>query len=315
MYKHLEYISTVGMTHEEWLKNRMESIGGSDAAAIVGLSVYSSPYSVWADKVGLTPPKEDNEAMRQGRDLEEYVAQRFTEETGKKVRRRNAIIRNPDFLFAHANVDRLIVGEDAGLECKTTSVLNLKKFANGEYPANYYVQCMHYMMVTGCRKWYLAVLILGKEFKVFEIDKNEEEIEALKKCEEEFFGYVMSRNEPPADGSKATADAISTIYRDSADGQKCDLTPLDTQIRILLNIKKAIKEKEDDLRACESAIKQYMGSAETGESAIAKVSWKTQTRRTFDSKKFIADCPGFDAGKYMRETSTRTFRVTEIESN
>ena len=161
MYKNLIKISTVGMPHDEWLKHRRKSIGGSDASAILGMNTYCSPYTVWADKLGKLPPKEDNEAMRLGRDLEDYVAKRFTEETGKKVRRENNIIINPDYPYAHANVDRMVVGEDAGLECKTTSAMNLKRFKNGEYPENYYCQAVHYLMVTGAKRWYLAVLILG----------------------------------------------------------------------------------------------------------------------------------------------------------
>lgn len=87
-------ISTKNMSGTEWRQARKASIGGSDAAAILRLSDYSSPYTVWAEKTGRIPEKEDNEAMRQGRDLEQYVADRFCEQTGKKVRRVNAIIKN-----------------------------------------------------------------------------------------------------------------------------------------------------------------------------------------------------------------------------
>ena len=136
MNKNLTKVSTLNMSREDWLDERRKSIGGSDAPAIIGLNPWASPYTVWADKLGKLPPKEDNEAMRLGRDLEDYVARRFTEATGKKVRRENFIITNPQYPFAHANVDRMVVGEDAGFEAKTTSVLNLKRFKGGEYPAN-----------------------------------------------------------------------------------------------------------------------------------------------------------------------------------
>lgn len=85
------------MTRDEWLEDRRKSIGGSDAAAVIGLNRYRTPMEVYADKLGAFPPKEDTEAMRLGRDLEEYVAQRFCEETGKKVRRVAETIRNADF--------------------------------------------------------------------------------------------------------------------------------------------------------------------------------------------------------------------------
>jgi len=70
-----------------WLSERWKSIGGSDAAAVVGLSQWATPFTVWCDKTGRVPDREDNEAMRQGRDLEEYVA---LEATGKRVHRDNA---------------------------------------------------------------------------------------------------------------------------------------------------------------------------------------------------------------------------------
>ena len=75
-------ISTKGMTREEWLKLRRTGIGGSDAGAICGLNPYSSPMTVYRDKTGDYLEDEDNESMRQGRDLEDYVARRFCEETG-----------------------------------------------------------------------------------------------------------------------------------------------------------------------------------------------------------------------------------------
>ena len=201
-------ISTKNMSGTEWRQARKASIGGSDAAAILRLSDYSSPYTVWAEKTGRIPEKEDNEAMRQGRDLEQYVADRFCEQTGKKVRRVNAIIKNDRYPFAHANIDRAVIGEHAGLECKTTSVLNLRKFANGEYPANYYVQCVHYMAVTGAEKWYLAVLVLGRDFLVYEIPRDDDEIAALMQSESEFWELVKCNTPPAADGSKSTTDTI-----------------------------------------------------------------------------------------------------------
>ena len=83
-------VSTLGLRREEWLRYRKRGIGGSDAAAVCGLNPYSSPLQVYLDKTS-GENGYDNEAMRQGRDLEEYVARRFTEETGRKVRRANAI--------------------------------------------------------------------------------------------------------------------------------------------------------------------------------------------------------------------------------
>ena len=310
MNKNLKKISTLDMPHEEWLRHRQRSIGGSDAAAIVGLSAYVSPYTVWADKLGKIPPSEDNEAMRQGRDLEQYVAERFAEATGKKVRRENNILINPDFPFAHANVDRIVIGEDAGLECKTTNQLNLKKFKNGEFPDHYYVQCMHYMMVTGCSKWYLAVLVLGREFLWFEIERDEEEIAALAKSEQEFWKCVEQGVPPAADGSKSTTDTIQTMFPDSSESS-VSLFSFDNMLTQREDIKRSIGDLKALQDEIENKIKAYMQDASRGESDKYRVTWSTSERSSFDSKRFAADHPEMDLSKYVKTTKSRIFRVNK----
>ena len=311
MYKNLTKISTVGMSHEEWLEHRRKSIGGSDASAILGMNTYCSPYTVWADKIGKLPPKEDNEAMRLGRDLEAYVAQRFTEETGKKVRRENSIIINPNYPFAHANVDRMVVGEDAGLECKTTSVMNLKRFKNGEYPENYYCQCVHYLMVTGAKKWYLGVLILGVGFKHFTIERDEDEIAALAKSEEAFWEYVKKNTPPETDGTESTSETLTTIYPES-NGNTVNLFAYENSLRQYIALGNQIKELKALQDEMANKVKAFMNEAGRGESNHFKVSWSSSIRTTFDHKKFALDNPTLDLTKYYKSSNTRTFRVSEI---
>lgn len=309
MYKGLTKISTVGMSRDEWLDHRRKSIGGSDAAAVVGLNQYASPYSLWADKRGLLSEKEDSEAMRIGRDLEDYVAQRFTEATGKRVRRENNIVINPSIPFAHANVDRLVIGEDAGLECKTTSVLNMKKFTGGEFPSNYYVQCVHYMMVTGAARWYLAVLVLGKAFYWFCIERNEDEIEALKTSEEAFWQYVQTNTPPPVDGDPATSEAVSAVLVGSTPGVRCDLTAYAADMDDYFSIKAemdALKARKDEI---ENRLKVYMDDAEAGECDRYFISYAEQSRRTFDVNRFAGDHPELDLSDYYKTTVTRQFRA------
>ena len=312
MYKNLFKIPTKDMSHEEWLEHRRKRIGGSDAASIIGMNSYSSPYTVWADKLGKLPPKEDNEAMRIGRDLEDYVAKRFTEETGKKVRRENNILINPDIPFAHANVDRMIVGEDAGFEAKTTSILNLKKFKNGEYPENYYAQCVHYLMVTGCKKWYLGVLVLGVEFKWFEIERDEAEIEALRKSEEEFWEYVKTGEAPIADGSDSTSETLKTIYPES-NGETVSLMAYENDLQQYMTLSSLLDDVKKQKEEVANRIKAFMQEASKGESTKYKVTWPSSIRRTFDHKRFAEDNPGIDLTDYYKSTSTRTFKVTEIK--
>lgn len=144
-------ISTLGMEHEKWLRLRKGGIGGSDAAAVCGLNPYRSPMAVYWEKTTDTLDLSDNEAMRQGRDLENYVAQRFTEETGKKVRRSNKMYWSEMHPYMYADVDRLLVGEDAGLECKTVSAYNAGKWSD-----SYALSDAVYSLHGGNRKMYLV---------------------------------------------------------------------------------------------------------------------------------------------------------------
>jgi putative phage-type endonuclease len=298
--------------HDEWKELRSHYIGGSDAAAVVGLNAYASPYSLWAEKTGRVPGFAGNLATEVGTYLEEFVAQKFAQVTGKKVRKCNQSFLNSQYPFAIANIDREIVGEDAGLEIKTTDTLNLKKFSGGEYPANYYAQMVHYMAITGKKRWYLAVLIGNKEFKWFVLDRDEAEIAALMTAEAEFWELVKTDTPPAVDGTAATSETLKTIYAES-DDSVCDLTAFSANLRQYMALKKQIKELE--LLADEAAnkIKEFMGESGGGECDGFKVSWKSQTRSTFDRKRFESENTDIDLSGYFKQSASRVFKVAEIK--
>ena len=79
-----EKISLAGVDNTEWLRLRKTGIGGSDAGAICGVNPYSSAMKVFREKTREDVEEKDSEAIRIGHDLEDYVAQRFTEATGLK---------------------------------------------------------------------------------------------------------------------------------------------------------------------------------------------------------------------------------------
>lgn len=299
-------------SHEEWLALRSKYIGGSDAAAVVGLNPWVSPYSLWAEKTGKAPSFSGSLATEVGTYLEDFVAKKFEAETGKKVRKANQSFLNRQYPFAIANIDREIVGEDAGLEIKTTSELNLNKFKSGEYPAQYYCQCVHYMAVTGKSRWYLAVLIGNREFVWFTIDRDEAEIAALMTAEANFWKLVKKDTPPGIDGTQATTEAIHTIYSESNES-KVDLYSYASVLDQYMALEKQIKELEKMRDEYANMVKAFMGEAGAGECGRYRVSWKSSPRRCFDSKRFFEEHPEIDAAGYYKESNVRTFRVSELK--
>lgn len=309
----VELAKTLDMPREEWLELRKKGIGGSDAAAIVGLDRYRSPFDVYAEKIGLKPEQPDNEAMRQGRDLEQYVAERFMEATGKKVRRRNAVLQHPEHHWMLANIDRWVVGENAGLECKTTSVLNRAKFSQGEFPPNYYVQCMHYMAVTGAERWYLAVLVLNKAFHVFTIERDEAEINALIEAEKDFWGNHVLKQIPPApDGSEATSEVIKHLFPEAREREEVALYGHEEKIQQYLELDARVKELTQERDAIKQELQLALADAEIGRAQGYIVEWKNQVRQSLDTKKLKSEHAEIYE-KYLKPAQTvRRFMIKEV---
>ena len=307
MIKEIEYSSK-----EEWLALRRKlGIGGSDSASVIGLNPYKGAYTLWAEKTGKIPEFEGNLTTEVGSFLEEFVAQLFTRETGKKVRRKNRILVNDDYPFAFADVDRMVVGEKALLEIKTTNSFPvIKKIRNKEYPEQWYAQMTHYLAVSGLEKAYLAVLIECRDFKIFELDRDEAEISALMGEEEKFWSMVQTNTPPPADGLKSTSDTLSALYPES-NTDNVNLYSYQTELARYMELSEQIKSLEAAKDEAANKVKAFLGEAGNGESDRYKVSWTSSERRSFDTKRFAKENPDIDMDSYYKTSTYRTFKVTE----
>lgn len=302
-------ISTTDLTHEEWLRLRKAGIGGSDVGAICGLNPYSSPMSVYYEKTCLETEDFDNESMRQGRDLEDYVARRFMEETGLKVRRSNVMYQSETYPFMLANVDRLISGENMGLECKTASAYSADKWVENSVPAHYELQCHHYMAVTGAKAWYLAVVILGKEFKYKRIDRDEELIQNLITIEQDFWeNHILSRNMPDPDGSGISNEVINR-YFPSAVKKSIPLSAnLNEQLKRREEIIHLTNKLTQEQNQIEQRIKLYMGEYEMAFNENYRVTWSNVDTVRIDSKRLKEERPDLYRN-FAKSSQSRRFTV------
>lgn len=301
-------VSTLGIEKKEWLRYRKGGIGGSDAGAVCGLNPYRTAMEVYYDKTSDEIEEIDNEAMRQGREFEEYVARRFMEATGKKVRRANALYYDECHPFMYADVDRLVVGENAGLECKTASPYMADQWKDGKIPLSYQIQCYHYMSVFQADAWYIAVLIYGKEFQFHRIERDEAVISDLIHIEENFWkDHVEKKILPEPDGSKVADSVIAERFKKSQ-GISLPLMGFDEKLKRRQELVEIMARMETEKKKIEQELKLYLGEAEIAENEHFRVSWKTVNSSRLDEKLLKAEMPE-TYEKYKKSVSSRRFTV------
>ena len=301
----------------EWLELRKRYIGGADAAAVCGLNEFQSPYSLWTEKCGIMPEFTGNLRTETGAFLEDFVAKKFEQETGKKVQRSNFTFFNSAYPWGCCDIDRFIPSEDAILECKVVNELQLKHYANGDYPPRFYVQIMHYLTILDKKIGYLAVLIgTGKEFRWFTIERNDAEAESLMALEKQFYEYMTSGNPPPVDGSESTKEALTAQIRNDQKEEDIpepvDLNDKKAMLNTLMEIENTIKQLEDQKESIRNQLIQTIGNAHEGLCEGYKITFKPQSRKTFDWKLLQKEKPQMNLEGYFKTSTSRTLKIKPI---
>lgn len=207
-------ISTRGFTREQWLENRRGGIGGSDVAAILGMSPWRSPYQVWADKTGQLPVNDSgNEFTHWGDIMEPILANEFAATTGKKVYRQNKTYCHPKYDFLRANIDRDIAGEPGFLEIKTAMEYKSGEWVDEEVPAPYLLQVQHYMNVLDRPYCYFAALIGGHHFIIKKVERDQTLIDDVQQRLVVWWQRHVIAGEPPVvDGTDSTKRTLQALY-------------------------------------------------------------------------------------------------------
>lgn len=187
---------------EAWLEERRKGIGGSDAAAILGLNPWKSPYDVWLEKTGRMLPEKPNAAMIRGTVLEPVAADLYAEQTGRKLRRQ-PLRKHRDFPFILGNADRQIlasgdVPETGVLEIKCPGISTMTKIKAQGLPDYMTAQLMHYMAVLGY-EWGSFALFNAEHWRLiyFDIEADDRLIERLLEKEVEFWQKHVVPQVPP----------------------------------------------------------------------------------------------------------------------
>lgn len=200
-------------SREDWLNHR-ERIGGSDASAILGMNPYRTNIELWQLKTGQLIPEDISEKpyVKYGTEAEKYLRELFKLDFPEYqvMYVENNMFLNDKYNFGHASLDGWLIdqnGRRGVWECKTTNILQSmqKEKWNHRIPDNYYVQLLHYLLIT---EFDFAVLKaqLKYEFngeiylqtKHYKIERAEvqEDIEFLEAAERKFWKQVQERKRP-----------------------------------------------------------------------------------------------------------------------
>jgi putative phage-type endonuclease len=316
----LRLVNTRGLDREDWLAVRKTGIGGSDAAAAVGLNPYKSMLELWLEKTGRDAELEKPDANDTthptywGTLLEPIVAAAYTKQTGNRVRKVNAVLQHPKVGFMLANLDREIVGATGIhiLECKTAGEFGSRLWRDG-VPEYVQLQVQHQLAVTGKQAADVAVLLCGQKLEVHRIERDEDLIATLIELEAKFWQYLESDTAPPADGSDSADRALRCLFPRDA-GSTVDFSEdrtLSAAFADLVNVRAEIESRENVESQLKQRIQQAIGDASNAIFETGEVSFKrSKDSSGVDLKKLLADHPEMQQQYAITKPGSRRFLVS-----
>jgi len=311
-------VETKSLSREDWLSVRKNGIGGSDAAAAVGLSPYMSPLELWLVKTGRDAnlPKPDSndttEPVYWGTLLEPIVAASYTKQTGNRVRRVNAVLQHPTIPFMLANIDREVVGHRNVqlLECKTAGEFGARLWRDG-VPEYVQIQVQHQLAVTGRQAADVAVLLCGQKLEVHRVVRDDALIARLIELEAAFWRYVETDTPPPVDGSDSADRALRCLYPGA--GGTVDFIDdrlLSSTFADLVAVRAEIEGRQAIESKLKQTIQQAMRDADRAEFETGSVSFKrSRDGAGIDLQRLLADHPELAAQYAITKPGSRRFLV------
>lgn len=315
----LRLVDTKNLPREDWLDLRKRGIGGSDAAAAVGLSPFKSQLELWLEKTGRdtllqkVDPTDTREPAYWGTLLEPIVATAYTQQTGRRVRRVNAILQHPDQPFMLANLDREVVGvpDVQILECKTAGEFGARHWRDG-VPEYVQLQVQHQLAVAGKHAADVAVLLCGQALEVHRIERDDALIAQLIQLEGQFWRYVETDTPPPGDGSASADRALRCLYpRDT--GVTVDFSEdrqLSGAFADLVAARGQIESLEQAAGQLKQRIQHAMGDASRALFDTGEVTFKrSKDSAGTDLERLLADHPALAQQYAIPKAGSRRFCI------
>lgn len=318
-YDEIRFTGTPEEVNAQWLAARAHGIGGSDAAAILGLSAYKTPYTVWLEKTGRMVPEDisEKEAVYWGNVLEDVVAKEYAKRhPGLTVRRKNALLQSKERPWQLASLDRVVTDESGRhgvLEIKTAGAFREGDWEEG-IPDYYLPQCIHYLAVTGYEFFAVAVLIGGQKYREFLYERDEEDVAFIIEREQAFYDAHIAEDQPPTvTGADADASALFGQHPQGG-GDFVRLLDMDFKdARKLARLNAKIKALTEEKKALTNAMKERIGDAKGILTQNYRITWQRGEVKAFDTKAFERDHPELAAAYTVTKPRDGGIRIVEVK--
>lgn len=257
---------------EAQLEERRTGIGGSDVAAILGISPFKDPLTLYLEKRGEAPPKQkpnkNQDGLYWGSLLEEPICQAYSETTGYKVIRQNKVVRSKEHSFMLARVDRKVLGTGKRhyLEAKSDAWgLGWGEQGSNEIPPYVMCQVQHYIKTLNADQFDLPVLIGNRDFRIFAIIPIPEIIERIVLAEEEFWDRVVHGIPPEPNWQ---AESVTRLMKDLYPGTDGSVTVLPDFAQDIHNTKNDADEQAKlyggIITGCKNRMASLLGNSAFG---------------------------------------------------
>lgn len=289
--------------------DRQKYLGGSDIAAILGISPWRTPLDVYLDKVEGKQPEDPSKAQifRRGTRMEPYILDLLTEEHGIQIVQRGNRYRDTLHDFIAAEIDaEAATGEN--IEVKSANQFAAKNWGEqftDEIPVYYTAQAMHGMMVREAPATIFPVLIGSDDFRVYRVERDDETIAAIRAKEVEFWERILRRDPPPA---TAVSDIERLFARDHGSMTEAS-AELAQVVGTLKRLKKELKMLESEADDAATQVKLFMAEHATltfGGQTLC--TWKSQSANRFDIEAFRTKHPAI-AEKFTKTSTSRVLRI------
>jgi putative phage-type endonuclease len=291
--------------------NRQKYLGGSDVAAILGISPWKTPLDVYLDKiqprVEVTDPAK-LKLFRRGHRMEPYVIDLLAEEENLTIVARGNRYIDKQHGFIAAEIDAEAEG-NLNIEIKTVSPFKAKEWGEqqtDEIPVHYTAQVMHGLMVTDRETCILGVLIGGDDFRVYRVLRDEEIISAIRESEIAFWDRIQNRLPP----EPSTVGDIARLYGATDSGGSIEATDaIAATVRDMQIAVAEMKSLAEQVEGHKERIQLFMGStAVLTQGSEVLATWKSQNASRFDQGAFKAAHPDLYE-QFKKSSETRVFRL------